>query len=193
MDWKLTKPFILASQSPRRQEVLRLVELPFELEIPSDFSEFTSSEISDPETLAWENAKGKAHEIARKHQKALVLGVDTIVEIDGKILGKPVDEKDALRMLKLLSGKTHTVWTGMHLIDTETKQEQRCIEKTQVTFLDVDDETLARYIQTGEPMDKAGAYAVQGIGALYIRGIEGDFFNVMGLPVYRLRQMLMEF
>lgn len=193
MDWKLTKPFILASQSPRRQEILRLVELPFELEIPSDFSEFTSSEISDPETLAWENAKGKAQEIARRHQKALVLGVDTIVEIDGKILGKPVDEKDAYRMLKLLSGKTHTVWTGMHLIDTQTKKEQRCVEQTKVTFLDIDDETLKQYIQTGEPMDKAGAYAVQGIGALYIQGIEGDFFNVMGLPVYRLRQILMEF
>lgn len=190
MDFKLTKPLVLASQSPRRQELLRLIQLPFILDIPHTFQEQTGDENSDAEALVLFNAKGKAEEIAKKHPKSLILGVDTIVECEGEILGKPENEQAAQKMLQKLSGKTHRVWTAMFLMDTETQTSEFHVETTEVCFAPMSPAEISAYVATGEPMDKAGAYAIQGIGALHITGIRGDFFNVVGLPLHQLQSLL---
>lgn len=179
----MKKKLILASQSPRRRELLELIGLPFEVQIPN-FEEYTAQSISVPGDLALANARGKAEEVARRNPNQPVLGVDTVVAIHGHILGKPENIEDAARMLSLLQGKTHTVWTALCLISDETTQV--AVEHTEVDFLPMSEEEIQAYVATNEPMDKAGAYAIQGKGAAYIRGIRGDFFTVMGLPVWKL-------
>ncbi len=179
----MKKKLILASQSPRRRELLELIGLPFEVQIPT-FEEHTAQSISVPGDLALANARGKAEEVARSHPESVILGVDTVVSIGGEILGKPENGEDAVRMLSLLQGKTHTVWTALCFINNETTE--LAIEHTEVDFLPMNEEEIQAYVDTGEPMDKAGAYAIQGKGAVYIRGIRGDFFTVMGLPVWRV-------
>ena len=133
----------------------------------------------------------KAEKIAWEHPDDVIVSADTIVVIDGKILGKPKDEKDAARMLRMLSGRTHTVYTGLTVhADGESKTQ---VVGTDVTFRELTDAEIAAYIETKEPMDKAGAYGIQGYGALLIEGISGDYYNVMGLPVCRLGRMLSRF
>ena len=117
-----------------------------------------------------------------------VIGADTVVSIDGEILGKPHDEADAWRMLELLSGRTHSVFTGVAVISNG--KLTTFAEETRVTFFTLDDREIARYIAAGEPFDKAGAYGIQGAGALLVKGIEGDYYNVMGLPAGRLYRLL---
>ena len=117
-----------------------------------------------------------------------VIGADTVVSIDGEILGKPHDEADAWRMLELLSGRTHSVFTGVAVISNG--KLTTFAEETRVTFFPLDDREIARYIAAGEPFDKAGAYGIQGAGALLVKGIEGDYYNVMGLPAGRLYRLL---
>ncbi len=181
---------ILASQSPRRIELLQSLRIPFEVDQAKEFQEVPHIG-KLPEELVLHNALGKAEEVAGRHPGTLVLGVDTIGVFEGKILEKPKDEEDAFQMLSLLQGQTHEVLTGLCLLGPNKKITH--VESTRVTFLPLTDEEIRAYIQTGEPMDKAASYAVQGRGSLFVKKIEGDYFNVVGLPLYRLNLMLREF
>ncbi|QQR54905.1 septum formation inhibitor Maf [Candidatus Peregrinibacteria bacterium] len=188
----LKYPLILASQSPRRKELLNLINLSFEVDIPHEFEEFTAAQIPDPQELVKANAAGKVQEVRTRHPAAVILGVDTVVALDGQILGKPANPEEAVKMLQKLQGKTHTVWTGVQLLDTTTGKKLSFEEQTEVDFLPMSDEVIRAYVKTGEPMDKAGAYAIQGLGSVHIRGIRGDFFTVVGLPLAKVYAALRE-
>ncbi len=171
---------VLASASPRRRELLSMLGLEFDV-CPSAAEEKTQPGLSLEETVMY-----LAREKGRGLQGNPVISADTIVVIDGKILGKPKSEEEAFTMLRTLSGRTHEVFTGICVNDD-------CrVERSLVTFAELTDEEIRAYIATGEPMDKAGAYGAQGKGAVFVEKIEGDFFNVMGLPVHRLYEMLKE-
>ncbi len=176
---------VLASASPRRQELLRNAGICFEVQpahIPED-----PSLGEDAKGCAERLAREKAAVVARKRPHDAVLGADTVVAIDGQILGKPADRLDAARMLRMLSGREHRVITGVALV--VGGQWFVASEITNVTFSEITEEEIADYVATGEPMDKAGAYAIQGIASRWIPRIEGDYSNVVGLPValvYRL-------
>ena len=187
---------ILASGSPRRRELLERCGVSFSV-ITADTDEATACK--DPEEIVKELSQRKAKAVldhllekGNSQEPTLVIGADTIVAKDGQVLGKPADEADALRMLKSLSGDTHQVYTGVTLYyrnDPEGEYLPHTFaERTLVHCYPIDEEVLKRYIATGEPMDKAGAYGIQGIFGLFIRGIEGDIQNVIGLPVPRLLQ-----
>ena len=133
-------------------------------------------------------ARGKAREIAKEHPDSLVIGADTLVYLDGKPMGKPTDKEDAAKMLRELSGREHQVYTGVAVIHGDVEKVD--FEKTDVEFRILSDEEIQWYIGTGEPMDKAGSYGIQGQGAVFIPGIKGDYFNVMGLPLCKLWGML---
>ncbi len=180
---------ILASASPRRKELLGYAVKSFEV-VPAEIDERLPRHIPAEKSAEYLAVK-KAEHIAELYPESLVIGSDTVVIIDGEILGKPRDEADAERMLKLLSGKTHAVITGVCIIYGEKKKSFS--EKTLVTFYPLSDEEIRGYIATGEPMDKAGAYGIQGAGCVLAEKINGDFFNVVGLPAARLRRELSEF
>ena len=178
------KHIILASASPRRKEILELADLKFDV-MPSDAQEITTK--TAPNEVVMELASIKAKDIYKKSEKqSMVVGADTVVAYQGQILGKPADEADAKRMLTMLSGQTHEVYTGVCVIeDGKTKTSY---EETKVTFYEISDEQIDRYIKTGEPMDKAGSYGIQGKAAVFIKGIEGDYYNVVGFPIARFLQ-----
>lgn len=176
---------ILASQSPRRRELLSLVGIEHEVQ-PADIDETPlpdEAPIPHTERLA----RGKAGVIAARAPDALVIAADTIVVIDGLILGKPVDIPDARAMLRRLSGRTHDVCTAMAVAIGDRVESQ--VVRVPVRFRELDDETIARYVNTGEPMDKAGAYGIQGYGATIVEHIEGDYFAVMGLSLVTVVQL----
>lgn len=179
---------ILASQSPRRKELMGFITEDFTVKV-SDAEEVTDPSLSPEETVkALAVLKGEA--VAESHPDDTVISADTIVVLDGKILGKPKNRDDAFRMLSSLSGKIHTVYTGVCVI---AKNKKLCFaDKTEVTFYPLSDEDINSYIETGEPFDKAGAYGIQGKGSIMIKGIFGDYYNVMGLPVARLNRLLKE-
>jgi len=180
---------ILASASPRRRELLAAAGYTFTIHAP-DIDE-TIAPGTRPVDAARELACQKAEAVAALYPAACVIAADTIVVIDGEILGKPVDEADAARMLRQLSGREHTVITGV-CIQKDTRQSAFA-EQTQVQFYPLSDDEIARYVATGEPMDKAGAYGIQGRGAVLVQGIVGDFYNVMGLPIARVVRALENF
>ncbi len=177
---------ILASASPRRRELLGLITKDFEV-IPSNAPEVIP-EGCDPFKASEHLACIKAQDIAAKHPGETVIGADTTVICDGQILGKPRDEEDARRMLTLLSGKVHCVMTGVCIVKDAVKESFSVC--TKVEFYPLSPEEIDRYIATGDPMDKAGAYGIQTEGALLVKGIEGDFMNVVGLPVAELYRHL---
>ena len=184
------KQIILASTSPRRRELLTLAGLSFEVASP-DCKEETGP--LPPEEYVMELAGRKCSAVADKIcEDALVIGADTIVYFDGKILGKPVNEEDAFLMLRTLSGQTHEVFTGVMIRDTGAGTVRSFYEKTEVTFYPVSDQEIWDYIATKEPMDKAGAYGIQGRGMFLIEKICGDYNNVVGLPAARLLRVLKE-
>ncbi len=176
---------ILASQSPRRKELLGLLGIPFEVQV-SDADE-TMSPGLDPAAQVAEVSRRKAAAV-RAEPDDTVIAADTIVVCDGVILGKPRDFDDACRMLRSLSGKAHQVMTGMTVLRGGCIHS--CTEVTQVYFRPLSEQEIIRYAQSGEPMDKAGAYGIQGGGALFAEKLCGDYYNVMGLPVCRLTQVL---
>ena len=180
-------PLILASGSPRRAEILRAVGWPFEAYAP-DVDE-SRREAESPEDYVRRLAREKAEAVARTRLFGLVLGADTTVVVGGEILGKPTDERDARRMLRLLSERRHEVLTGVALVRAETGSAIVGLERTRVRFAAMTDEEIAWHVRTGDVLDKAGAYAVQGRAALFIRGIEGDYWNVVGLPVRLVYEM----
>ncbi|MBQ1370214.1 MAG: Maf family protein [Acutalibacteraceae bacterium] len=184
--------FILASGSPRRKEILE--ELGYQFEIKTgDFDESTVA-LDDPKEGVQKLALGKA--LAAVQQPGLYLGSDTVVVLDGVVMGKPSDEQDAFRMLRSLSGRTHEVCTGVALVtvgeDGTVEHTETFVEATEVTFFELTDEEIDRYIRTGEPMDKAGAYGIQGLGRVLVEGIRGDYETVVGLPAARVYRALRE-
>lgn len=181
---------ILASASPRRQELLSLILCDFRV-VPSQFDESKVPAELIPQEHVVYSARMKARDVAARHPGALVIGADTIVVVDGRILGKPADSSDAARMLDMLSGRAHEVYTGVAVVKGNI--ERAGVECTEVNFADLTDEVIARYVSTGEPLDKAGAYAIQGKGVTLIRSICGCYPNVVGLPLYKLSEILKEF
>ncbi len=177
---------ILASASPRRQELLQQIGCDFRVFV-SYAEELSESGVS-PEKMATENARRKAEDVASRDTTGLpVLGADTVVAVDATILGKPKDEEDAARMLRLLSGRRHFVYTGVALVYHGATYTS--VVQTAVWMDKMSDEEISAYIATGEPMDKAGAYAVQGIAAKFIPKIEGSFSNVVGLPLHEVKNL----
>jgi septum formation protein len=179
---------ILASGSPRRRELLGQLGLPFQV-IVSGAPEDVPPGL-DPELVAIRLAEQKARAVTAKLDDGLVLGADTIVVLDGEILGKPVDDDDAARMLRRLSGRAHRVTTGLALIDTATGDIARDAVTSVVRFRPLTEGQIAAYVASGEPHDKAGAYAIQGIGAELIACLEGCFTNVVGLPLCAVAKLL---
>lgn len=176
---------ILASQSPRRQALLQLLDLPFTVQVSQ--ADETMEPGKDPAQQVARVSQRKAGAIAREPDW-VVIAADTIVVCDGQILGKPTDEANARAMLRLLSGRTHQVMTGLTVLYGD--RCHTCTEITDVTFRPLSEREIDRYVRSGEPMDKAGAYGIQGGGALFAEKIHGDYYNVMGLPMCRLVQVL---
>ena len=183
---------VLASASPRRQELLRNAGIPFAVQ-PADINE-TPLDGESPRDCAERLAREKALAVFQSQSKNYVLGADTIVVVDDTILGKPRDAEDAGRMLRLLSGRAHAVITGVCLVSPVANEADAVTASvsTLVTMCDLSDEEIRAYVATGEPMDKAGAYAIQGIASRWIPRIEGDYSNVVGLPVALVYRMLRE-
>lgn len=181
---------ILASQSPRRRYLLEQAGLTFQV-IPSAFDE-DSVQLADPADYVKTLAEAKADEVASHYPESWTIGADTIVTIDNAILGKPADPEEARQMLQQLSGQSHCVYTGYAIV---CKNERICISqaiKTDVQFKDLSADEIEWYIQTGEPFDKAGAYAIQGMGTFLVRRINGSYTNVVGLPVCEVIEALLE-
>lgn len=180
---------VLASGSPRRRELLALITPDFET-LPLDLDERAIT-ADTPAALVEKLAAAKAEAAAALRPGDLVLGCDTVVDLDGKVLGKPKDKEDAAAMLRALSGRAHLVHTGVCAIRGDARQS--LVETTRVDFDPISEEELAAYLDTDEPWDKAGGYAVQGLAARFIPRIEGCYYNVMGLPVAALYRMLRAF
>ena len=179
---------ILASGSPRRKELLDKLQIPFQI-ITSNTDETISAHLS-PEEAVVELASRKAMAVYNQYQDSAVIGADTIVALDGEILGKPKNREHAKMMLSKLSGRTHEVFTGVAVINNG--QTSTFYEKTDVAFWELSENEVEHYLDSGEPFDKAGAYGIQGFGALFVKRINGDYYSVVGLPVSRLARLLRE-
>jgi nucleoside triphosphate pyrophosphatase len=184
---------ILASASPRRAELLRSAGIPFSVDVANIAEEVMPGE--SPVYHAERLAREKAEVVAKRNPGRIVLGADTIVVVDDHILGKPSDAQDAARMLRLLSGRAHEVITGVCIafLETGNRKLETFSERTSVLFSSLSSREIEDYIATQEPMDKAGAYAIQGIASRWISRIEGDYANVVGLPVALVWRMLQKF
>lgn len=178
---------ILASGSPRRSELLSSLGIPFKVR-KSQVNETLSNPDISPSYASVELSSRKAMDVAKSFPKHYVLGADTIVAYHGKLLGKPKDEAEAFSVLNQLSGGTHHVYTGVTIVKEGIPYS--FFEETEVTFWPLASEEIQSYIDTGEPYDKAGAYGIQGKGAYFVKGIKGDFYNVMGLPIAKTVRFL---
>ncbi|MBE7034513.1 MAG: septum formation inhibitor Maf [Ruminococcaceae bacterium] len=182
---------VLASASPRRRELLEQIGLPFFV-LPSQADEDINPDLS-PQLTVQSLSLLKAADIAKTQPaSAYVIGADTVVVLDGEILTKPKDEEDARRMLARLSGRAHSVVTGVTVIRCRDGKSISVCEETKVFFKEMSEAEIASYVATGEPLDKAGSYGIQGLGALFVEKIEGDYNNVVGLPLMRLCHILQE-
>lgn len=194
--WPAGEVLLLASRSPRRAELLTVAGVPFEVrpaaEHVEDPAEAARLARGDPAAYARYLAGAKADAVASAAPARLVLGADTIVVLDGEILEKPRHEEEARAMLRRLAARRHTVITAVALRRAADGRAWDAAERTGVEFLPLSDEAIAAYVATGEPMDKAGAYGIQGYGAMMVRGVDGCYFNVMGLPLARLGAGLRE-
>lgn len=198
MPSRISVQIILASSSPRRADLLKKLGFNFKVLKPETAERITAAR--NPAAFVQACAKEKAGDVAKKiknHHDTLVIAADTVVVLNKKMLGKPRTQEEALAMLKCLSGKTHNVLTGVALRFIHQQADAAAEEKvfydtTKVTFKKLSSAAMRRYIRTGEPMDKAGAYAIQGYGAHFVKQIEGCFFNVVGLPVFKLGFALKE-
>lgn len=181
----------MASSSPRRKEIFSKIRMPFKV-VESDYEEDMSLSML-PVELAKYLSGGKARSVARTHPEAIIIAADTFVVYDNRVLGKPKTEERALEMLRMLSGKENDIITGVTILDSSNGREYSFHEITKVFMKKISKDTIAAYIKTGEPLDKAGSYAIQELGAILIDRIEGDFFNAMGLPLARLALELQKF
>jgi septum formation protein len=182
------RKLILASRSPRRADILRREKVEFEVRIPPDVEGGKAP--SDPVDHVLSLSKRKAASVAEEVEDTIVLGADTIVVLDGEILGKPQDREHAFSTLKKLSGRTHRVYTGITLVNKRNGKVISDYDVTDVKFNQLDDGKIWDYIDTKEPMDKAGAYGIQGMGGFLVESIRGSLDNVIGLPTGKLREML---
>jgi septum formation protein len=182
------KHLILASSSPRRRYLLRLVRIPFVFVVP-DVKEEDHAD-KDPVEHVLRLSALKARSVRDRYEEGYILGADTIVVLDGCILGKPGDEAEAKTMLESLAGRPHEVYTGLGLLDAATGKETRGYERTLVTIRKMEAWEIEAYIETGEPMDKAGSYGIQGYGAGIVDKVAGCYFNVVGLPIVRLLHLI---
>lgn len=182
------RKLILASRSPRRAEILKKEKVEFEVKVPLNFKEESPS--SNPMKHVLSLSKRKATSVSDQVEQAIILGADTIVVLDGEILGKPQNKEEAFFMLKRLSGRMHKVYTGITLVNKYNGKMISDYDLTEVKFNHLDKEKLLAYIDTGEPMDKAGAYGIQGMGGFLVESIRGSLDNVIGLPTEKLKQML---
>lgn len=183
---------VLASASERRKELLTRLTEEFNIVI-SDFDEGKVFFNGDCSKYVMDLAEGKSRSVAKDlNYGALIIGCDTVVTYNGEVLGKPKDKEDAFEMLKRLSGKIHKVYSGIVIFDTVKGRVTRDYACTEVKFSHITDEEILKYISTGEPMDKAGAYGIQGFGGVFVEWIKGDFYNVVGLPINKLKYMLRE-
>ena len=185
------KTIILASASPRRKELLKKINLKFEVDA-SDCKEDINPGLV-PEELVRQLSIKKAKSVAARHKNAIIIAADTIGVMGDKILGKPHPENEVRKMLRTISGKSHLVITGFSILDTATNKIVTRTVKTKVYIKQLTDREIDAYVKTGEPLDKAGAYAIQGLGAIIVEKIEGDYYNVMGLPLNALTEALKEF
>ncbi|RMF64011.1 MAG: septum formation inhibitor Maf [Calditrichaeota bacterium] len=185
------KRLILASASPRRADLLKLVGLSFDV-VESDLDE-NEETYTVPEVHVLELSQKKARKVAEDIKDGLVVGADTIVVLDGQILGKPRDAEEAKDMLRLLSGKIHTVYTGFSVVDKPSGEAVSEYERTRVTFRELTDAEIADYVASDQPLDKAGAYGIQDRSALFVERIDGCFYNVMGFPLTRFYCTLQKF
>jgi septum formation protein len=175
------RKIILASKSPRRKKLLSQLGLEFEVH---------ASNYEEGEGTALQHAKGKALDVAKHYKNAIVIGVDTVGEYKGRIIGKPKDKNEAKEILGFLNGSKHKVVTGIFVIDTATGKTAKGISETFVKFCKMTEKEMDAYINSGEGKDKAAGYAIQGFGALFVERIEGDYFNVVGLPIFLLSKLL---
>lgn len=180
---------ILASASPRRKELMELAGYDFEV-ICADIVEVVPEEAM-PQEVVMSLALQKAQAVAAEHKEAVVIGSDTVVALDGKILGKPHSEQEAYEMLRSLSGRTHKVFTGVAIVCGG--KVKNFFDETDVEFYSLGDDEIKKYVATGEPTDKAGAYGIQGKGSVLVKRINGDFFSVMGLPIAKLYREMSDF
>ncbi|GGE75714.1 Maf family protein [Priestia taiwanensis] len=182
------KKLILASASPRRKELLEQINVSFEVRV-SDVEEIVEG-LTRPEDVVVSLALQKAQDVAKYVPHDVVLGADTIVTYDGVILGKPKTKEEAYEMLQMLSGQTHEVFTGVAMLCGG--EQISFFERTEVTFYELSDAEIHAYIESGEPMDKAGSYGIQGLGAMFVQKINGDYFSVVGLPIAKVYRELKE-
>jgi len=188
----MNKIFVLASHSPRRKQLLEGIGLKFKVDPATDYEEIHPQNSSAHEIVRI-NAMGKAESIAQNYNNAMIIGVDTVGAYEDHILEKPKNQKDAVKMLTMIQGTTHEVLSGLCLIDTQSGKKVTAVESTSIEFLPLTQKEIEDYLRKGESMDKAAAYAVQGMASLFVKRLEGDYFNVVGLPMYRLNLMLKEF
>jgi septum formation protein len=178
-------PLYLASKSPRRKKLLQQIGLKFdvmEIDVEEDINEGET-----PAEMVIRLALDKMNAARKKINRGIIITADTTVVLDGNIIGKPVDADDAVRILKTLSGRTHTVYTGFSVYNTENKNHITDLEKTDVTFIDIREDDIRDYIKSGNPMDKAGAYGIQDdFGAVFVKKISGCYYNVVGLPLSKI-------
>ncbi len=186
---KTRLPIYLASKSPRRKKLLSQIKIDFK-SFAVDADEAVKNG-EHPSSLVKRLSEEKLKHALNKIKKGIIITADTIVVIDNKIIGKPADEKDAARILKILSGNTHSVYTGFSVHNTEKGKTLTDFEKTRVTFRDLSKEEIKEYVASGSPMDKAGAYGIQDdFGAVFVKKIEGCYYNVVGLPLSKLYDTL---
>ena len=185
------KAIILASASPRRKELLEQIGLSFRVE-PSNYQENIRFDL-EPHDLARALSLEKARLVARNHRNALVIAADTFIVFEGKILGKPRTETQAKEMLETMSGKPHSVITGFTIVDTDNNKTLSRSVETKVHLRKLSSDEIDAYVRSKEPLDTAGAYAIQGLGSVIVEKIEGDYFNVIGLPLSALAESLKEF
>ena len=178
---------ILASKSQRRKDLFQLIGLDFSV-ICSDADE--NVDFTTPEEFVEKLSLRKAQAVKQGRSNCCVVGSDTIVWLDNKVIGKPKDEEDAFRILKSLSGRTHTVYTGVAVLTDDSTDV--CHDTTKVTFEELSDEDIRAYIASGEPMDKAGAYGIQGPAAVFVKHVEGCYFTIIGMPMHKLHKMLLK-
>ena len=177
---------ILASSSPRRKELLEMLKIPFQVKV--SYAEETYQNGMEPQEIVMELARIKSTAIAETNRDSVVIGADTIVVMDGDILGKPKNTEEAISMLTRLSGSVHQVYTGVAIL--KGQDSILFYEKTDVEFWTLDKEEIEQYVLTGESFDKAGSYGIQGYGSLLVKRIQGDYFTVVGLPISRLKREL---
>jgi len=185
------KKIVLASKSPRKKELLKQFGIKFTVDV-SNIEEKVNPKL-EPKQVAKQLSLIKAKDVARRHEDAIIIAADTFVVLDNEIIGKPKSEGDAKKILKKLSNKPHLVMTGFTVIDTKTGRTITKSVETKVYFKKLTTNEIDNYVKSGEPLDKAGAYGIQEKGAIFIEKIEGDYSNVIGLPIFKLMETLKEF